>query len=80
MECIKDALGGTHHPVVVCPHLLMAFHGWVFVAVVKEDKVDGKLGEAGEAKDEHLEHRVLTTLRVGTVPCLLLALLEPDAR
>jgi len=58
----------------------MAFHGWAFVTVVTEDKVDGKSGEAGEAKDERSERRVLTTLGVGAVPRLLLALLEPDAR
>ena len=66
--------------MAVCPHLLMVFHGWAFVAVITEDKVDRKSDEAGEAKDERSERRVLTTLGVGVVPRLLLALLKPDTR
>jgi hypothetical protein len=68
-----------HHSVVVCPHLHMAFHDRVLFAVVTKDKVEGESGESGEAKDERSEGRILTTLGVGMMPCLLLALLKPDA-
>ena len=76
---LKDALSGTRHPVVVFLHLPMVLRDQVFFAIVTKDEVEQQLGKSGEAKNEHSKGRILTTSGVGMVPCLLLALLEPDA-
>ena len=65
--------------MVVCLHLPMALRDQVFFAVVTKDEVERQSGKSGEAKNERSEGRILTAPGVGAVPCLLLALLEPDA-
>ena len=57
----------------------MVLRDRVFFAVITKDEVERQSGESGEAKNECSEGRILTTPGVGAVPCLLLALLEPDA-
>ena len=57
----------------------MALCDRAFFAIVTKDEVERQSGKLGKVKNECLEGQILTAPGVGTVPCLLLALLEPDA-
>lgn len=80
VECIEDATGWLHHPVVTGEDTLATLDCRSFSTVVAEEELDGVLREMSETEKERPQRGVHPTLRMRSLPLWLLTLFEPDTR